>query len=75
MEDINVVLIKQCGCEFNYTVSSEAHECTRCNMEECTGHEPPRPEYVTLKGRLVMAVEYDNHHDLHSKNNTELASE
>ena len=57
MDGIKVVLIKQCGCEFNYTVNSEAHDCTKCKTDECSGHEPPCPEYVTLKGRLVTAVE------------------
>ena len=73
MDDIKVVLIKQCGCEFNYAVNTEAHECMRCDTTDCKGHKPPCPEFVTLKGRLVTAVEWENHHDVYSKD-TELAS-
>ena len=58
MDDIKVVLIKPYGYEFNYAVNPEAYKCTRCNMTDCKGHEPPCPEFITMKGRLVTAVEW-----------------
>ena len=74
MEDIKVVLIKQCGCEFNYAVSQEDDKCKHCNSVNCKGCEPPRPEFITVKGRLLTAVEWENHQEVYSKSDSKLAT-
>ena len=36
--------------------------------------EPARPEFLTVKGRLVTAVEWENHQDIYSKQDIEWAT-